>query len=211
VSCANSALKTADLSFRRVCLLPLGAVTGLATTWYDVGLRPGTSQEAYIRALSRALGPAFDVGPPHSGAPIFGRVDTSYIPVLTLMMAVLAGLGVLNAVLMVTRERAHDLGVFKAIGMTPRQTIVMVVCWVVVPAVGAAVIALPAGMILQEVTVHAIGGVAGIGVPGRFVHVYGATELLLLALAGLAIAVAGALAPASWAAASKTTTALHAE
>jgi putative ABC transport system permease protein len=35
--------------------------------------------------------------------------------------------------------------------------------------------------------------------------------LTLLALAGLAIAIAGALGPASWAAASKTTTALHAE
>jgi putative ABC transport system permease protein len=43
------------------------------------------------------------------------------------------------------------------------------------------------------------------------VHVYGAAELLLLAPAGLAIAAAGALGPASWAAASKTTTALHAE
>jgi putative ABC transport system permease protein len=41
--------------------------------------------------------------------------------------------------------------------------------------------------------------------------VAGAAELLLLALAGLAIAAIAALLPASWAAASKTTTALHAE
>jgi AcrR family transcriptional regulator len=122
-----------------------------------------------------------------------------------------AASGVLNSVLMVTRERVHDLGVFKAIGMTPRQTIAMVVCWVVVPAIGAALIALPAGMILQNVIVHAIGGIAGIGIPGRFVHVYGGAELLLLALAGLAIAAVGAVGPASWAAASKTTAALHTE
>jgi putative ABC transport system permease protein len=36
-------------------------------------------------------------------------------------------------------------------------------------------------------------------------------ELALLALAGLAVALAGALGPASWAAASRTTTALRAE
>ena len=36
-------------------------------------------------------------------------------------------------------------------------------------------------------------------------------ELVLLVLAGLAIALAGALGPAIWAAATKTTTALHAE
>lgn len=47
--------------------------------------------------------------------------------------------------------------------------------------------------------------------PGTFVHVYRAAELVLLALAGLVIAAAGALLPASWAAASKTTTALRAE
>jgi putative ABC transport system permease protein len=42
------------------------------------------------------------------------------------------------------------------------------------------------------------------------IHVLRATDLLLLALAGLAIA-AGALGPATWAATSKTTTALRAE
>lgn len=50
------------------------------------------------------------------------------IGILTLLLAVAAGLGVLNMVVLHTRERAHDLGIFKAIGMTPRQTIAMVVC-----------------------------------------------------------------------------------
>jgi hypothetical protein len=49
---------------------------------------------------------------PRSGAPFFELVDTAYIRLLTLMMAVLAALGVLTSVLMVTRERVHDLGVF---------------------------------------------------------------------------------------------------
>ena len=44
----------------------------------------------------------------------------------------LAGLGVLTSVLMLTRERVHDLGIFKALGMTLRQTVTMVTCWVAV-------------------------------------------------------------------------------
>ena len=47
--------------------------------------------------------------------------------------------------------------------------------------------------------------------PGGLVHVYTPGGLALLALAGLALAVIGALGPATWAAASRTTTALHAE
>jgi predicted lysophospholipase L1 biosynthesis ABC-type transport system permease subunit len=63
---------------------------------------------------------------------------------------VLAVLGVLNSVLMATRERVHDLGVYKALGMTPRQTITMVICWVIAPAI-AAIIALPVREIAQDV------------------------------------------------------------
>lgn len=54
----------------------------------------------------------------------------------------------LNTVVLQTRERAHDLGVFKALGMTPRQAIAMVVCWVAATGLVAGVIAVPAGIAL---------------------------------------------------------------
>ena len=38
-----------------------------------------------------------------------------------MMVAVAAGLGVLNTVLMTTRDRVHDLGMFKSLGMRPGQ------------------------------------------------------------------------------------------
>ena len=50
-----------------------------------------------------------------------------------------------------------------------------------------------------------------LGLPASFLNVYKPGELPCLALAGIAIAVAGALLPASWAAATKTGAALHAE
>ena len=185
---------------------------------YEAMLRPGIGQQKYTTALSRALGPGFTVivqGVGINGVGDYGLVDTSLIRLLTILVAVLAGLGVLNSVLMLTRERVHDLGIFKAVGMTPPQAITMVTCWVIVPAIAAAIIALPVGMALQNAVMHAIAGgqpgsVSAISI-GSLVHVYTPGGLALLALAGLVIAIAGALGPAAWAAAARTTTALRAE
>jgi putative ABC transport system permease protein len=191
-----------------------GTAAGLAADQYDVGLRPVASPQAYAAALSRDLGSRYAVFGPQSGGPgggPFGRADLSLIRLLTLMLAVLAGLGVLNSLLMVTRERVYDLGVFKAVGMTPRQTIAMVVCWVVVPGLVAGLIGIPAAIIAHYYTMQGIGSVEGTGMTASLVNVYGPAELVLLVLAGLAIAALGALLPAGWAAGSRTTVALRAE
>ena len=76
--------------------------------------------------------------------------------------------------------------------------------------------ALPAGMALQNAVIRAIaGGQLGSDVSatsiGSLVHVYTPGGLVLLTLAGLVIAITGALGPAAWAAAARTTTALRAE
>ena len=190
---------------------------GLAVHQYDIDLTTGTSIQAYTnalqRTLQRALAPNIVVGT--EGASSFaGFLDTSLFAWLTVLVGVLAGLGVLNAALMATRERVHDLGVFKAVGMTPRQTITMVICSVIAPAVIATAIALPAGLTIQDHLVRQLtSGTAlhGTALPGSFVHVPGGTDLLLLALAGLAIAIAGALGPASWAARTRTSAVLNTE
>jgi putative ABC transport system permease protein len=51
----------------------------------------------------------------------------------------------------------------------------------------------------------------GLVLLGSFVHVLSAADLAVLVLAGLAIAAADALGPASWAAAARPATALRAE
>ena len=127
------------------------------------------------------------------------------------MVAVAAGLGVLNTVLMTTRDRVHDLGVFKALGMRPGQMLTMVVCWIAGPAVVAAVIAAPAAVALNTATVRAMAGTAHTGIPASLTQVFPPARLALLSLAALVIAVAGALLPASWAARARPATALRAE
>jgi putative ABC transport system permease protein len=52
---------------------------------------------------------------------------------------------------------------------------------------------------------------ANTGLPASFLRVYGGWQLAMMALAGLVIAVAGALLPAGWAARTRTATALRTE
>jgi putative ABC transport system permease protein len=186
-----------------------GAAAGLTVGQYDIGLRPGVDVNAYTGSLSRALGSGFSVGT--SGGGKFFAIATSLIATLTLMIVVVAGLGVLNTVLLGTRERVNDLGVFKAMGMTPRQVTGMVACWVAGPALAAAVIAVPAATMLHTATVRAIANAAHTGIPADVSRVLGPGELALLALSGLVIALAGALLPGGWAARSAAAAALRAE
>jgi putative ABC transport system permease protein len=176
---------------------------------YDVGLRPGTSAAAYAAALGHALGAGYDIS--LNGNDPFFFTLLGLIGVLTLLLAVVAGLGVLNTVVLHTRERVHDLGIFKAVGMTPRQTIAMVICWVAGIGLVAGVVAVPVGMAVHRYVLPVMAHAAATNLPASYLNVYGPAELALLALAGLVIAVAGALLPASWAAGSRTASALRAE
>jgi putative ABC transport system permease protein len=189
----------------------LGTVAGLGVTDYRIGLRPGTSQQSYTAALSRRLGPGFGVHIASEGTGASPSGTSALIRVLTEMIVTLAALGVLSSVLMATRERVHDLGIFKSLGMTPRQTLIMVICGLIAPAAAAALLAIPAAIYLHAVTIREIGTLTGSGMATGAISVYQPTELLLLALSGLPIAAVGALLPASWAAAAETATALRAE
>jgi len=189
-----------------------GIATGQNLQEYDVALRSGTSTTGYIHAVNTALGPqspwAATTG--HNGGKFY-TIATALIGLLALMVAVSAGLGVLNTVLMTTRDRVHDLGIFKALGMRPGQMLTMVVCWIAGPAVVAAAIAAPAAMLLNTATLRAMAATAHTGIPASFTQVFPPSRLALLSLAALVIAIAGALAPASWAARARPATALRAE
>ena len=82
-----------------------------------------------------------------------------------------------------------------------RQALTMVTCWAVIPAVAAAVIALPAGMTLQTTVMQALASDQAllqqtVGTPPAA----SCTSTPLSGLAGLAHALAGALGPAAFAA-----------
>jgi putative ABC transport system permease protein len=190
-----------------------GAATAANLNQYYVGLKPGTNVAGYVRGLNGRFGGsgAWQAMPGEGGGTNFYTVAGTLIGLLALMVAIAAGLGVLNTVLMTTRDKVHDMGIFKALGMRPGQTLTMVVCSVIPPAIIAGAIAAPAAVALTTATIKAMAGTAHTAVPASFTDVFDVSRLALLALAAVVIAVLGALLPASWAARSRPATALRAE
>lgn len=183
---------------------------GAGVQQYAVALQPGTNAQAYANALSAALGNSYWVDA-RGGRDAQLIAVVGLVAMLTILIMVVAGLGVLNTVALQIRERAHDIGVFKAIGMTPRQTLTMIVCSVALVGLLAGVVAVPAGIYLHHGVLPAMAHAANSGIPSSLLSVYAPWAIVLLALAGLAIAVAGALGPAGWAARTRTAFALRAE
>jgi putative ABC transport system permease protein len=183
--------------------------SGLSPQQYDVGLRPGVNAQGYVNAVFTKLGPGYSRN--RTGGSGLLDIISGLVIILTLLLVAVAGLGVTNTVVLMTGERVHDLGVFKAVGMTPRQTIAMVVTAVAATGLIAGLIAVPAGIALQRAILPIMGNAVQTGFPAAIYNVYSPPELVLLALAGLVIAVTGALVPASWAARTRTALALRAE
>lgn len=141
----------------------------------------------------------------------FNDIANALSTLLTLMLVIVAALGVLNSVVLDTRERVQELGIHKSLGMVPRQTIAMVITSVVVPGLVGAAIGVATGFGLHRLVVPATGGNAGLTLPDVVVDVFGAGLVALLAIGGVAIAVIGSLLPAGWAARVRATTALRTE
>jgi putative ABC transport system permease protein len=183
---------------------------GAGPQMFYVGLRPGVNAQSYQNAAFAKLGPG-DYHQVGSGSGVLLQIISGLVLILTLLLVVVAALGVLNTVVLMTRERVHDLGVFKAVGMTPRQVIAMVVTTVAATGLVAGLIAVPAGIALHNAILPIMGNGAQTAFPPTVYNVYNPAELVLLALTGLIIAVVSALGPASWAARTSTAIALRAE
>lgn len=178
-----------------------------------VEVEPGVSPADYadkLAAVVRPLGGDAMANSP-SEQDSFVLILQSMAALLTLMLVSVAGLGVLNSVVIDTRERVHDLGVCKALGMSPRQTVGLVLASVAGIGVLGGLIGVPAGFALHGIVLPVMGHAAGTDLPPSVLDVYVPWQLVLLGLAGIAIAMLGALLPAGWAAKARTAVALRTE
>ncbi|MFI6369884.1 ABC transporter permease [Streptomyces sp. NPDC050546] len=185
----------------------------LAETSHHIAVAPGTDVTGYLDALNRDLAPlgvTARAGGLDAGSEMVATLNALSL-ILTLMLVAVAALGVLNGVLLDTRERVREIGVHKALGMTPRQTVAMVLTSVVVTGLVAGALGVPLGVALHGWVLPAMGDSVGLRLPGSVIAVYRGAELLPLALGGLLIATLGALLPAGWAAGARTATALRTE
>lgn len=197
----------------RASLSGLGAFYLPGSTQFDIDLKSGADSASYTAGLDSALRPLGVFAMPGDGgrlSPTLLAMD-ALVVMLTGMLVAVAGLGVLNTVVLDTRERVHDFGVFKALGMSPRQTVGMVLTSVAGIGLVAAVVGVPLGIALHDYVLPQMGTAAGTRIPGADMSVYQLPVLLPLVLGGLLIATVGALLPAGWAARTRTATALRTE
>ena len=161
---------------------------------YEVQLASGTNAQAIADALmARDPGLAIEVG---DGVDEFIVILFATITLLTLMLSSVAALGVFNTVVLNSRERRRDLGMLKSIGMTPRQVVVMLVTSMAALGAVSGLLGLPIGIIGHRLVVPAMMRSAQVAMPDVILHVYHPLLLILLALAGIAIAALGAYFPA---------------
>ncbi|MFF7154637.1 FtsX-like permease family protein [Streptomyces sp. NPDC008139] len=160
---------------------------------FFVRLTAGTDRDRYLAALDTALGPLGARAEPNDSE-ISATIAAmgAIIATTTLMLILVAGLGVLNTVVLDTRERVHDLGVFKALGMAPRQTVAMVLTSAGSVGAVAGLAGVPLGIALHGYVLPSMGEAAGTGIPHVYLAVHHAPQTALLAVAGLAIAGRGA-------------------
>lgn len=204
-----------DGSDRLTMIGDVSLVTEPMMAQIEVGLTPGTDPGAYAQALRQKY--------PEQSSGVYVEDRTvgedgetmliiqTLIATLTLLLGVVAALGVLNTVVLTTRERIHEIGVLKSLGMTPRQTRTMVITSMVGLGLLAGVVAVPLGIALHHAVIPIMGEAASTALPASAMDVYQFGEVLLLGGAGIALAVLGALLPAGWAARTRVATALRAE
>lgn len=173
---------------------------------YTVRLAPGADARAYADAV--------DAADPGLRAEAGGSVNAAtttvvgFSSVFSVVLALVASLGVFNTVLLNTRDRRRDLGMLKSIGMTPRQVVTMTVTSVTGLGLVGGLLGIPLGIVAHRLVVDNVGIVA---FPESMKDVWHAPQLAGMLCAGVAIAVLGALVPARSAARMTIAAALHTE
>ncbi|AYG82751.1 hypothetical protein DWB77_04938 [Streptomyces hundungensis] len=179
---------------------------GVGATEYTVRLAPGADARAYAEKVA-ALDPAL-----HASVLDQGNAGTAtviaFATVFTALLTTVAALGVFNTVLLHIRERRRDLGMLKSIGMTPRQVVLMTVTSVAGLGAVGGLLGIPLGIAAHRLVVDHVGVVA---FPESMKDVWHAPQLAAMLLAGVLIAVLGALVPARSAARMTIASVLHTE
>ncbi|WKD36370.1 ABC transporter permease [Streptomyces xanthophaeus] len=173
---------------------------------YEVRLAAGADAGAYM-AAAEAIDPGLRV------SVLDGRnagtvTVVAFSSVFTVLLSIVAALGVFNTVLLSVRERRRDLGMLKSIGMTPRQVVAMTVTSVAGLGAVGGLLGVPLGLAAHRLVVDNVGVVS---FPESMKDVWDAPSLTGLLLAGIVIAVLGALVPARSAARMTIASALHTE
>lgn len=180
---------------------------------YLVQLRPGVDADAYVKRISAAQPDVLfaEVNRANAGLNIEDILN-GMVAALALILGAIAGLGVFSSLLLTTRERARDIAILKAIGMTPHQVEGMVTASAFVLGAVGAVLGVPAGIVLYNYLVQAMAAVANFTLSNQaIIGEANPVRLFAVAVGGILVALAGAALPARWAARAPVVSVLNLE
>jgi putative ABC transport system permease protein len=165
---------------------------------YEVTLRPGVSANAFAETMQELTANRIGVSAYNLNPPAQVTEAIGIMMALGIVLMVIAAVGILNAMLLSTRERYRELATLKAIGLTPGQMLRSVLDGAVALGALAIVIGIPLGLYLTarglQVLVDSLGGLP------HFTMGINWLGLGLLVPATLLVAALGAYLPARWAA-----------
>ena len=178
---------------------------------YYVSLKPGSNVGDYVQRVAASEPDFLDVRPANTTiiAPV--KIIDSVLVIIAVVLGLIAVGGVFNTLLLNTRERVRDTATLKAIGMSPRQVLVMVTASAALLALIGGLVATPLGVALNRVLLDVISNSAGNDTPPSAYATFSPVELAAILLLGMAVAVVAALIPGRWAARTNVVEVLHAE
>lgn len=172
--------------------IPAGQL--LDSTGYEVTVRQGVSPQAFAESLLRQTADRVDVNVYSIGAAPGVDQAMQVMTLLCVALLLIAGVSVLNAMLLSVRERARELATFKAIGLTPGQVLRSVTDGAVALALLALAVGIPLGIWLSSMLVTTL--FSSFGGPTQLQIAVNWPGVALLVPATLLIAMLGAYLPA---------------
>ncbi|MEU4092109.1 FtsX-like permease family protein [Streptomyces sp. NPDC026673] len=165
----------------------------IGPSYYSLVLRPGADRAAVRGALTEASHGALEVrevaGPGAELSPVRGVIIG-----LVSVLALIALAELSTAVGSGIRDHARDMRAYRAVGLTPQQTVATVVTGVGLIVLAAAVTGVTAGVFASAWLIDLQGGSSGVG--AGIAQSPPLAVLLLMVCVCVAVAVAGSLLPA---------------
>jgi putative ABC transport system permease protein len=123
---------------------------GLQPETYEVMMRDGADWDALLAELQAATNFGVDIEQAERGTP--GELTTlrGIIYGLSAVLLIIGIANTLTTMLLNVRERVRDIGIFKAIGMTPRQVVGSVAAGVSLLTLLATLIGIPLGLLVYR-------------------------------------------------------------
>ena len=178
---------------------------------YWVTLRPGSDLDAYMQRVAGTQPDLLDVHPNNTSLIGPVKIIDSVLLVLAGVLVLIGIGGIFNTLLLNTRERIQDTATLKAVGMSPRQVIVMVAASAGLLALVAGLMAMPVGLYLHRLLNDVISTSTGNDTPPSVYGVFNLFELMAIPLLGVVVAIVASLLPGRWAARTNVIEVLHAE